>query len=137
MTENNLTWQELEYELKALQDKIDYSPDVIVGIVRGGLVPARMLSSYLNIKDLFCLNVKKIGSKRQVTTIINEDIRGKNVLLVEDMLETGKSLIVAKQYLEGKGAIVKTACLYTMPISEIKPSYFIKEVTSAVEFPWE
>jgi len=132
-----MTWQELQKELKLLQNKINYSPDIIVGIVRGGIVPARILSSYLNVKNMFCLNVKKIGNQREVSTAINENISGKNILLVEDMLETGKSLIVAKKYLEQKGATVKTVCLYTMQISKIMPDYFIKEVANAIKFPWE
>jgi hypothetical protein len=53
------------------------------------------------------------------------------------MLEAGKSLIVAKEYLANKGADVKTACLYTMPISEIKPDFYIREVNDVIKFPWE
>lgn len=132
-----MTWKKLQDEIKNLKNKIDCSPDIIIGIVKGGLVPARMLSSYLNVKKMFCLTVKKITDQRKVTTTINEDITGKNILLVEDMLETGKSLIVAKKYLESKGAIVYTACLYTMPISEIEPDYSLKKINQVVRFPWE
>ena len=132
-----MTWQEFQKELKILQNKIDYSPDIIVGIVRGGLIPARILSGYLNVKEMFCLTVKKVTGQRKVITRIEEDITGKKILLIEDMLETGKSLDVAKQYLEEKGAIVKTACLYTMPISKTKPDYFIKQVNTVIVFPWE
>jgi len=35
-----MTWQEFEEELNTLSQKIDFTPDIIVGIVRGGLVPA-------------------------------------------------------------------------------------------------
>lgn len=137
MTEHTLTWTELQNELKTLRGKINYSPDVIVGIARGGLIPARLLSTHLSVKDMFCLAVKKIGDRRKVTVTIDEDINGKNILLVEDMLETGRSLIIAKQYLEERGANVKTACLYIMPASEITPDYYLKEVDRAVKFPWE
>jgi hypoxanthine phosphoribosyltransferase len=83
------------------------------------------------------LTVKKVGDKRKVTNDIIIDINGKYVLLVEDMLETGKSLIIAKQYLEQKGAIVRTVCLYTMPISEVTPDFSLKKVESIEKFPWE
>jgi hypoxanthine phosphoribosyltransferase len=53
------------------------------------------------------------------------------------MLEAGKSLIAAKKYLEGKKAIVKTACLYIMPNAEIKPDFYLKEVKTVIKFPWE
>ncbi len=132
-----MTWHELENEIKVLRSKIKYSPDIIVGVVRGGLIPARLLSSYLNVKEMYCLTVKKVSDQRKVKTVIEENIDGKSVLLVEDMLETGKSLVVAKQYLESKGAVVKTACLYTMPKSEVVPDYFLEEIHRVVKFPWE
>jgi hypoxanthine phosphoribosyltransferase len=66
-----------------------------------------------------------------------DDLVNKNVLLVEDMLETGKSLIAAKQYLESKGARVKTACLYVMPISEIVPDFSLRQVEKVEKFFWE
>lgn len=132
-----MNWDELRLAVKELAEKIDYSPDVIVGIMRGGMVPAQLLSSELGVKDMYALTVKKVGEARKVTSDIMEDISGKRILLVEDMIETGKSLVVAKEYLEKKGAKVRTACLYTMPISEIKPDFSLKEVTEVVPFPWE
>jgi hypoxanthine phosphoribosyltransferase len=132
-----MTWEELEHEVESLSQRINDIPDVVVGVVRGGLIPARLLSSFLKVKDMYCLTVKKAGNGRKVVTEISENIQGKNILLVEDVLETGRSLIVAKQYLEGKGARVKTACLYTMPISEISPDYSLAQIKEIPEFPWE
>lgn len=132
-----MTWEALQVEITALAEKIDFNPDIIVGVVRGGLIPARLLSSKLKVKTMYCLTVKKLEDKRRVTSEITEDISGKKILLVEDMLETGKSLVVAKDYLEEKGAIVKTACLYTMPISEINPTYSLMEIREVTNFPWE
>jgi len=86
---------------------------------------------------MYALTVKKVGNERKVLSDITEDIAGKNILLVEDMLETGKSLVVAKKYLESKGASVKTACLYTMPQTEIAPDFSLHEVQEVQKFPWE
>jgi hypoxanthine phosphoribosyltransferase len=132
-----MTWQKLTKEINKLREKITVSPDIIVGIVRGGIIPARLLASTLHVKNMYCLTVKKDGDQRNVVTTITEDLKGKQIVLVEDMLETGKSLIVAKKYLEDKGATVKTACLYIMPISEIRPDYYLKKLSEVVHFPWE
>ena len=132
-----MTWEEFQNEITNLSSKIDFTPDIIVGISRGGLIPARLLSSSLNVKEMFCLTVKKQNDERVLTTEIIENISGKYILLVEDMLESGKSLQVAKQYLEKKGASVKTACLYTMPISKVIPDYSLSERKDVVSFPWE
>lgn len=132
-----MNWETLEKEIRALAEKIDFKADIIIGIVRGGLVPARLLSSYLGVKKMYCLSVEKSGAERKVITEIRENISGKKIILVEDILETGQSLIVAKNYLESLGAIVKTACLYTMAISEVKPDFSLKEINEPLEFPWE
>ncbi|MBI2082433.1 MAG: hypothetical protein HYT76_02590 [Deltaproteobacteria bacterium] len=134
---HRVNWEDFIKELKCLAGKIEEAPDLIVGISRGGLVPARLLATYLKVKDLHCLSVRKIGGERKVVTEITDDIRGKRILLVEDMLETGKSLIVAKKHLESKAALVKTACLYTMPVSEIEPDFFLRQVKEIEKFPWE
>jgi len=132
-----MDWKTFETEIQSLSKKIDYKPDTIIGITRGGIIPARLLSSYLQIKDMRCLSVHKVEEERKVITEILDDLDNKNILLVEDMLETGRSIIVAKEYLESKGAKVKTACLYTMSMSEIKPDFHIREVQTVEKFPWE
>ena len=89
---------------------------------------------------MYVIKLRKEGSERRVMNDIfqpSDQLDKKKVLLVEDMLETGKSLIVAKQYLEQKGAKVRMACLYTMSQSEIKPDYFLRAVTEVHKFPWE
>ena len=132
-----MDWQAFHLEIKELSDRIDYHPDTIIGITRGGIVPARILSSSLEIKSMYCLTVRKEGEERRVVTEVLDNLVGKNVLLVEDMLESGRSLIVAKEYFESKGAIVKTACLYIMPCSEIEPNYYLRKVQNTKKFPWE
>ncbi|TKJ17267.1 hypothetical protein CEE44_01905 [Candidatus Woesearchaeota archaeon B3_Woes] len=132
-----MDWQAFHQEIKELSDRIDYHPDTIIGITRGGIVPARILSSSLEIKSMYCLTVRKERGERRVVTEVLDNLVGKNILLVEDMLETGRSLIIAKEYLESKGAIVKTACLYVMSCSEIEPNYYLRQVQNTKKFPWE
>lgn len=132
-----MTWIVFKKEILSLSKKINFKPDILIGIVRGGLVPTRLLSTILKVKNVYCLTVNKIGEKRKVQTEINGNLKNKKILLIEDMLETGKSLIEAKKYLELKGANIKTACLYITPQSEIKPDFYLKTVNKLIKFPWE
>jgi len=132
-----MTWTVFKKEILKLSHQINFEPDILIGITRGGLVPTRLLSSTLKVKDVYCLTVNKIGQKRKIQTEIKINFNNKKVLLIEDILETGKSLIDAKKYLETKGANVKTACLYLMPESEIKPDFYLKTINKLVTFPWE
>ena len=141
LKEPRMSWESLEVELKKVADKVrhtQYEPDIIVGIIRGGLVPARILSTMLNVRKMHTLSLKRNeDGTREITAGILEDIRGMRVLLIEDMLETGRGLIQGKQYLSSLGAEVKTACLYVMPISEIEPDFYLKRVNQVQVFPWE
>jgi uncharacterized protein len=132
-----MDWATFETEIKDLATKIDYQPNVIIGISRGGIIPARLLSRDLNVKEMYCIGVSKADGERRIVTDLLNDLVDRNILLVEDMLETGRSLVVAKQYLESKGAEVKTACLYTMPISEINPDFYIRQIQKVERFPWD
>ena len=49
------SWDEIYKIAKSTADKIKESgfhPDIIIAIARGGLVPARLLSDFLHVKDL-------------------------------------------------------------------------------------
>jgi uncharacterized protein len=134
---SNMDWDTFTEETKKLGEKIDYTPDCIIGIARGGVIPAVLLSKQLKIKDMYVLKVRVEGNERKVMAEVFTDISNKKVLVVEDMLESGKTMMVVKQYLESKGANVKTACLYVMPHTEIKPEFYLKEIQKVEHFPWE
>jgi len=50
-----MEWDEFTEDLKTLAAKVRQKPDIIVGVVRGGLIPARLLSTHLGVKDMYCL----------------------------------------------------------------------------------
>jgi hypoxanthine phosphoribosyltransferase len=117
--------------------KISKKPDIVIPIVRGGLIPGRLLAKHLGIKDMYAITVKKLNSESKVSSAINEVLNSKNVLLVEDVLETGTSMMAAKDYLIAKGALVQTAALYFLPETKIKPDYYISEKPTVPIFPWD
>lgn len=136
MSTEPLTWDELRAEVKQLAQQIEPIPDIIVGIVRGGIIPARLLSTELCVPTMYCLTVKKIGTERIVTSTITENLARRHILLVEDVLETGESLMVARRYLVGRRALVKTAALYRLEGS-VKPDDHLSDVVEIPKFPWE
>jgi len=132
-----MNWDTFAEETRKLGKKIDYVPDCIVAVARGGVVPAMILSRQLNIQDTYVLKVRVEGNKRTIMAEVFADISGKKVLVVEDMLESGKSMDVVKEYLESKGAEVKTACLYIMRKTKIKSEFYLREIEEKERFPWE
>lgn len=137
----NIDWPTFEQETGKLADKIRTSEtcfDGVVGVLRGGVVPARFLVARLAIEDMYAVNVRKRGEERIVTTVIDEYLSGRRLLLVEDVLESGRSLLAAKKYFEmQKGAIVATAALYFTAASEITPDFSLGQVDEVPHFPWD
>jgi hypoxanthine phosphoribosyltransferase len=121
-----------------------FKPDFIVGVSRGGWAPGRILSDLLenehtvNIKIEFYLGIGKTTRKPVVTQPLREDIAKKNVLVVDDVSDTGESLKVALDHVVGKGAAgIKTATVYYKPHSIFKPDFFADTTSDWIIFPWE
>ena len=121
-----------------------WKPDVIVGLARGGWVPARLYCDYLGVKDLVSLKVEHWGvtatpdGKAKLKYGSNYDLSGKRVLIVDDISDTGESLTLAKNYVESqKPAEIRTATLLTIKGSRFRPDYYGEEIDWAwIVFPW-
>lgn len=83
-----------------------YRVDVIIAIARGGFVPARFLCDLLQVSDLLSLRIQHYaaGAEKMKEAIVryplptNLDLAGKNVLIVDDVNDTGDSLKAALQH---------------------------------------
>ncbi len=141
------SWDQIYEMLLNLAEKVrrdGFKPDVIVGISRGGWPPARVLSDLLenpelaNVKVEFYLGVAETKGEPVITQPVSTDVRGKRVLVVDDVADTGKSLSLVKSNLLELGSLeVKVATLYYKPWSIFKPDYYEKETRKWVIFPWE
>ena len=99
-----LKWDEIDAmcsELAAAIEKSGYKPDVIVGIARGGWVPARLLSDKLGNESVASMRVEFYTAPGvtnrvpKITQPVSVDVKGKRVLLVDDVSDTGHSLELA------------------------------------------
>jgi len=121
-----------------------FKTDLIVGVSRGGWAPARVLSDLLentrtaSMKVEFYVGLEKTSSRPVVTQPVGENAFGKNVLVVDDVSDTGESLKVAIDHVAEKGAkAIKTATLYYKPHSKFKPDFFAESTGDWIIFPWE
>jgi hypoxanthine phosphoribosyltransferase len=141
------TWNQIYVMLLSQAEKIlqsGFKPDIVVGITKGGWVPARVLSDLLEIPDLatlgveFYLGVAETQNEPVLTQRVSAIVNGKKLLLVDDVADTGKSLKLAKEHLLQQGATeIRVATLYYKPLSVTKPDYYEKETRRWLVFPWE
>ena len=83
--------QALEITQQLYGDSINWQPDYIVGINRGGLTPAVMLSHFLN-KPMYTLDIRLRDGAREPESNIKmafDAWEGKNILIVDDINDTG------------------------------------------------
>jgi hypoxanthine phosphoribosyltransferase len=142
-----LEWEDIYKMCIELSERIKedrFKPDVIVGVARGGWIPARILSDLLenanlaNIKAEFYEDVAKTGKKPKITQPVSTDIRGLKVLVVDDVSDTGLSLSEVKKSLVQEGAgEIKIATLHYKPHSILKPDYYIEETSAWIIYPHE
>src|SRR5438128_7856214 len=98
------TWDEVYVMMIELARQIKssgYSPQVIVGLSRGGWPPARVMSDLLenpnlaNMKVEFYKNIGVTAQRPNITCTLTSDVIGKRVLVVDDVADSGQRLPVA------------------------------------------
>jgi uncharacterized protein len=121
-----------------------YKPEVVVGVARGGLVPARVLTDLLEIPELgflqieFYQDINQTNKQPTLKQALTLQATGKKILVVDDVADTGESLKLANTQLKNFGASeIKNATLYQKPKSAIKPDFFEKLTVNWVVFPWD
>jgi hypoxanthine phosphoribosyltransferase len=142
-----LSWddvQRLSAKVSELVMDSGYNPDLMIAISRGGFDPARIMSDQLNIRKLASLQIiyyTGLNTRKEEPEVLfplNAQIEGLKVLVVDDVSDSGNSLIVVKRYVEEKGASeVKLATLHHKPWSKFIPDFYAEEVDKWIIYPWE
>ena len=148
--QTHLTWDDIEDYCKTLANLIkisNFKPEIIVGIQRGGCITAVILSHLLNIEDFCTIGIRSTISDdihaQRIKPVIYDSfslqlITGKNVLLTDDITDTGVTLKEAKKVLLKYGCKeVKSATIICAPASNGKVDFYGKEVKPWIVFPWE
>ena len=158
------TWKDIEHMIQVINNLMfvdNWKPDYIVGLTRGGLVPATILSNMTNI-PMYALDVRfrdtggnytgpescgwmrddAIGLMGQVTHKKHK----KNILIIDDINDSGRTLSWIKQDWQAEecfGDNVRTACLIdNSPSGFDILDYTALEINKEenpvwIVFPWE
>jgi uncharacterized protein len=145
------TWSDLDAWTDAVAAKVHAAgrvPQVIVGLTRGGWIPARLMADRLGVKRLLALQTAHWGvtatkdGHAALTERLSGSVEGATVLVVDDITDTGESLALAVDHIraEGRPARLETATCLHITHSKFTPNYFAEEVPSDrwvwVVFPW-
>ncbi|WP_231184660.1 phosphoribosyltransferase [Haladaptatus sp. DYF46] len=124
----------------------DFEPDVIVALARGGWFAGRCICDFLGLDDLTSLKMEhyvgaaKKSSEPEVRYPMPEgSVKGKDVLIIDDIADTGGSLKHACEYVEDRDAgEIRTATLQLLQTSEFEPDYIGErlEEWAWMVYPW-
>lgn len=139
-----LTWDEIMQMCRSLAEKIDrdYDPDIVVGIAKGGVIPAAILASMMR-RDFYPVRLSR--RKRDVVVLqkpvwvvpMSEDVHGKAVLIVDEISATGETLREAHKEASRLGARRVRTCTLYVHTDSFRPTYYALESDALIIQPWD
>jgi len=125
----------------------NWLPDYVVGIARGGLVPATYLAQWFNVpmRTIYCSFRDSPSEKIDIQSIDQDLSFGKNLLIVDDIVDSGDSFKQIREVLdsiEHRPEQVRTAALWLNTDQPEDIDYAVREISrvenqSWIVFPWE
>ena len=142
-----VSWDQFHRDSRALAWRLNGAGpfEAIVCITRGGLVPAAIVARELNVRmiETVCIasyhdyksqgDIKVIkGVAAEIATMRGE---GKRVLIVDDLVDTGKTAMVVRELLPA----AHFATVYAKPMGRPLVDTFVTEVSQDtwIYFPWD
>jgi len=143
-----VSWEQfriLARQLALLVQSSGFKPDMIVAIGRGGHMPARVLSDYLDIYNLSGFKIEHYRraqkqAQARVRYPLSANVEGLKLLLVDDVSDAGDTFEVAVSHLHERGppAEIRTAVLHHKTVSSFVPDFYAAELTEWrwLIYPW-
>jgi len=140
-----VSWDQFHRDARALAWRLAAAGPftVIVAITRGGLVPAAIVARELNVRLIETVCVEsyqeytKQGELKLIKPVTPDIVAlgGKGVLIIDDLVDTGKTAKVVRELLPG----AHFATVYAKPMGRPLVDTFITEVSQNtwIFFPWD
>ncbi|TYQ10410.1 UNVERIFIED_ORG: hypothetical protein L601_002400000090 [Gordonia westfalica J30] len=148
-TREILTWELNGVACRELAQQVvddGFAPDIILGIARGGLIPAGAIAYALDCKLMISLNVEfytGVGETLSEPVMLpslleSSGLTDQRVLVVDDVADTGKTLKLVNDFCEEQGRVaeVRNAVLYKKPYTITVPDYTWRTTDKWINFPW-
>lgn len=133
-----VSWDELHRDTRALAWRLaEMQFEKIVGIARGGLVPAAIVARELNIRNVDNVSIASYEGKVQGQPRIIKGLEGDGtgVLVVDDLVDTGVTARLVRQLLPQ----AHIATVYAKPAGRDDVDTFVTMVSQDtwIVFPWD
>lgn len=142
-----MTWEVFGAATRELAERVaadGWRPDLVIAVARGGLTVGGALAYALGVKNCGTINVEfytGVDARLEVPVLLPPslnlvDITDLDVLIVDDVADTGHTLALVQEVLANHVGEAHTAVLYHKPQSVIAPTYAWKRTDAWINFPW-
>ncbi|MEB3756672.1 MAG: phosphoribosyltransferase [Desulfurococcales archaeon] len=145
-----VSWDEIvewSLGLSRIVTRDGWMPDVIVAVARGGYVPARLLADFLDVNNMLSVQSQHWteAARAEERAILKYpfkvDLNGENVLVVDDIVDTGETLKLARDYVTDNwnpGNVRTAALQWISSVAKFEPDYYYIEVKDWTwfQYPW-
>ncbi|NCP86745.1 MAG: hypothetical protein CO094_13100 [Anaerolineae bacterium CG_4_9_14_3_um_filter_57_17] len=140
-----ITWEHFGELIRALVEKIaPEKPDVIIGIARGGLIPATALATALRCEMFPIRLTRRMNDEvvhHQPVTLLDvamQVINRQCAIVMDDLDDTGQTLALGVQRVRRRGVPrVLTASLAAHTWADPAPNFTALTSDALVVFPWD
>lgn len=139
-----ISWERFEGLVRQLAVQIEADePQIIVGIARGGLFPATMLSFILRREFYPVRLTRRLNDavvSQQPTWLVKppDKVRGRRVLVMDEIADSGRTIAIAAEEIRRMGAShVRTAVLYAHTWADPRPDYVGLTSDALILNPWD
>jgi hypothetical protein len=124
------------------------SYDNILVITRGGMVPACLISERSGIRNILCAAVVLYEGEAQalpepqlVQFPEDRQVEGRRILVVDDVWDSGSTVVAVRERLRKAGAEVDVCVLHFKPrrnrFPSDAPDFYAEETDAWIVYPWD
>ena len=143
-----LTWHDVDALIDHLIPQFNAAYDALLMITRGGIIPGGLIAEALDVRDVltaaveFSSGVEKTLSWPSFLQFpAHTLLRGKRILVVDDVWDSGRTIMAVKGRVEQAGGYPELAVLHYKPRESLFPNeapHYYAAVTDAwIVYPWE
>jgi len=139
-----MSWMEFDRLVQGLARDIKkgFKPDAVVGVAHGGVFVGGAIASALGV-EFFPVRISRRSRDKVATAqpklqgTMPKELKGRKVLVVDDVTSSGDTLELARELLAKVGAKeVSTACLVAKQ-DGYQPEYLALSSEELIVFPWD
>ncbi len=143
-----VTWPDVERMVGKLLGALHGDYDNILVITRGGMVPACLISERTGIRNILCAAVilyedeeRTLPEPAFVQFPDDRHVRGRRILVVDDVWDSGSTVVAVRERLRKAGADVQVCVLHYKPgrskFPGDGPDFYAAETDGWIVYPWD